>query len=168
MAALGETSFCVLEYHTSRSVVTVQRAFRAKYAKDPPTDKTIRAWYKQFTETGCLCKQKSSGPPLSAEDDVERVRAIFLHSPKKSTGTAAKELSMSIPTMWRVLRKRFVFKPYRVQVVQQLSDEDHSRRLNFCLQLQDLMSSDYHFLETVQFSDKATFHVSGAVNRRNV
>ena len=38
-------------------MVTVQRAFRAKYAKDPPTDKTIRACYKQFTETGCLCKQ---------------------------------------------------------------------------------------------------------------
>ena len=44
-----------------KSVVTVQRAFRAKYTKDPPTDKTIRAWYKQFTETGCLCKQKSGG-----------------------------------------------------------------------------------------------------------
>jgi hypothetical protein len=28
----------------------VKRAFRAKYAKDRPTDKTIRAWYKQFTE----------------------------------------------------------------------------------------------------------------------
>jgi len=27
--------------------------------KDPPTDKTIRVWYKQFTETGCLCKQKA-------------------------------------------------------------------------------------------------------------
>jgi hypothetical protein len=26
----------------SKSVVTVQRTFRAKYAKDPPTDKTIR------------------------------------------------------------------------------------------------------------------------------
>jgi hypothetical protein len=72
MAAPGEKSFCVLEYHT---VVTVQRAFRAKYAKDLPTDKNIRAWYKQFTETGCLCKQKSSGLPLTAEDDVERVRA---------------------------------------------------------------------------------------------
>jgi len=33
MAAPGEKSFCVLEYHTSKSVVTVQRAFRAKYAK---------------------------------------------------------------------------------------------------------------------------------------
>jgi hypothetical protein len=42
--------------------------------------------YKQFTETGCLCKQKSSVRPLTAEDDVEWV----LHSPKKSTGFAAK------------------------------------------------------------------------------
>jgi hypothetical protein len=40
-------------------VVTVQRAFRAKYAKDPTTDKTVRAWYKQSTETGCLCKRKA-------------------------------------------------------------------------------------------------------------
>ena len=78
----------MLEYHTSKSVVTMQHAFRAKYAKDPPTDKTIRAWYKQFTETGCLCKQKSSGRPLAAEDDeddVERVRASFLHSPNISS-----------------------------------------------------------------------------------
>jgi len=67
MAAPREKSFCVLEYHKSKSVVTVQRAFRAKYAKDRATDKTIRAWYKQCTETGCLCKQKSSGRPLIAE-----------------------------------------------------------------------------------------------------
>jgi len=67
MADPREKSFCVLEYYTSKSVVTVQRAFRAKYAKDTPTDKTIRARYKQFAETGCLCKQKSSGRPLTAE-----------------------------------------------------------------------------------------------------
>ena len=45
-AAPGEKSFYMLEYHTSKSVVTVKGAFRAKYAKEPPTDKTIRAWYK--------------------------------------------------------------------------------------------------------------------------
>jgi hypothetical protein len=116
MAAPGEKSFFVLEYHTSKSVVNVQCAFRAKYAKNPPTDKTIRAWYKQFAETGCLCKQKSSGRPLTA-DDAEWVRANFLHSPKKSTGTAAKELYMSKTTAWRVLHKHLVFKPYRIQMV---------------------------------------------------
>ena len=73
-------------YHTSKSVVTVQSAFRANYAKDPPTDKTVHAWYKQFTEIGCLCKQKSSGHSFTAEDDVEWFRASFLHSPKKSSG----------------------------------------------------------------------------------
>jgi hypothetical protein len=62
-------------------------------------------------QTGCLCKQKSSGRPLTAEDDVERVRTSFLHSPKKSTGTAAKELSMSKTIVWRVLR--FWFSCYK-------------------------------------------------------
>ena len=41
MAAPGEKLFCVLQYHTSKYVVTVQRAFRAKYAKEPPTDKNM-------------------------------------------------------------------------------------------------------------------------------
>jgi len=72
---------------------------------------------------------------------------------------------MSKTTVWMVLCKRLVFKPYRIQMVQQLSEEDHRRMLDFCLQLQDLMSSDDHFLEKVQFSDEVTFHVSGAVNR---
>ena len=33
MAAVGEKLFCVLEYHTSKYVATVQCEFRAKYAK---------------------------------------------------------------------------------------------------------------------------------------
>jgi len=33
MAALGEKPFCLLEYYMSKSVVTVQCAFCAKYAK---------------------------------------------------------------------------------------------------------------------------------------
>jgi len=64
---------CVVISH-SKSVFTVQRAFRAKYAKVLPTGKTIHAWYIQLTEIGCLCKQKSSGRPLTAEDDVEQFR----------------------------------------------------------------------------------------------
>jgi len=44
---------------------------------------------------------------------------------------------MSKTTVCRVLRKRLMFKPYRIQLVQ-LWDEDHRRRLHFYLQLQDL------------------------------
>jgi len=62
----GKKSFCVLKYHICKSVVIVQRAFCAKCTKDPPTDKTICAWHKQFTETGCLCKWNiMKGPVLN-------------------------------------------------------------------------------------------------------
>jgi hypothetical protein len=74
---------------------------------------------------------------------------------------------MSKTTVWKVLHKRLVFKPYSIQMVQ-LSDKDHRRRLAFCLQLQDMVSPNAHFLAQVQFSDEGIFHVSGAVNRRNV
>ena len=49
MATPGEKSFCVLECHTNKSVVTVQRAFLAKYAKVfvPPLSRDLadlKAW----------------------------------------------------------------------------------------------------------------------------
>jgi hypothetical protein len=36
-----------------------------------------------------------NGRPLTAEDDAEPVRASFVHSAKKPTGTAANELSIA-------------------------------------------------------------------------
>jgi hypothetical protein len=72
-------------------MVSVQRAFRAK----------------------CKLGVCASGRQLTAEDDVERVRASFLRSPKKSTGPAAKELSMPKTTLWRVLHKLLVFSYYK-------------------------------------------------------
>jgi len=33
----------------------VQRQFRIKFGKQPPCDNSIRRWYAQFQETGCVC-----------------------------------------------------------------------------------------------------------------
>jgi hypothetical protein len=70
-------------------------------------------------------------------------------------------------TAWSVLHKRLVFQPYCIQLVQQFAVH-HRHWLDFCLHLQDLMSTDDHFLEREQFIDEATFLVSGTVNRGNV
>ena len=78
MVAPEQKSFCVLEYHTVSLWLLCNVHFVHSTQRTRPTDKTIRAWYKQFTETGCLCKQKSRGRPLTAEDKVERVRASFV------------------------------------------------------------------------------------------
>ena len=33
----------------------VQRQFRTKFGKQPPYDNSVRRWYAQFQETGCVC-----------------------------------------------------------------------------------------------------------------
>jgi hypothetical protein len=34
---------------------TVQRKSRTKFGKQPPSENSIRSWYVQFQETGCVC-----------------------------------------------------------------------------------------------------------------
>jgi hypothetical protein len=114
MATSGEhKAFCVLNFHTNKSVVSVQRHFRLKFGRDAPSGKSIRKWYSQFQDRGCICNQKSTGHPSIGEEAVERVRATFARSPQKSTYRAGRELHIPQKIVWRVLRKRWQMRPYR-------------------------------------------------------
>ncbi|PSN54181.1 hypothetical protein C0J52_03573 [Blattella germanica] len=126
-----------------QSIISVQRFFKREYGKDPPTDKTIHAWYTQFKKkTSCLCKKKSTGRPSTSPGDVERVRQLYQRSPQKSTHGASRELSMSQPTVWRVLCKRLRFKPYRLQLLQALGPADYINRAEFCIDFQNKLEDD--------------------------
>jgi hypothetical protein len=74
MANQLEKAFCVLEFHSTKSVITVQREFRRNFEKDPPTANSIRKWYQKFVNTGCICKGKSSGRPSTSAETIDRVR----------------------------------------------------------------------------------------------
>lgn len=104
MASAQQKAFCVLEFAKTKSVITVQRAFRVKFNCDAPSSKNIRRWSKQFEKSGCLCKGKSPGRPRTSEENVERVRAAFSQSPRQSTRRVSRALGISQPTVWRVLK----------------------------------------------------------------
>jgi len=53
-ATVVERAFCVLELAKTNSVTLVQRHFRRRYGKPPPTRQSIYDWSKKFQETGCL------------------------------------------------------------------------------------------------------------------
>jgi hypothetical protein len=64
MAFSGEQkAFCVLQFATTQSIVTLQSGFRTKYRTESTMDKTVRDWYRKFEETGCLCVAKRTGRP---------------------------------------------------------------------------------------------------------
>lgn len=167
MATGAEKAYVVLEMHSHQSVITVQRHFRTKFNKDPPTANSIRRWYAQFKASGCLCKGKSTGRPAVSEETVERVRASFTRSPRKSTNEASRELNVPQPTVWKILRKRLKQKPYRLQLLQALTPDDKVKRFEFSARLQQLMEEDA-FSAKLVFSDEATFFLNGEVNRHNV
>jgi len=168
MAANGnEKAFCVLIFHECRSVTTVQRQFCTKFGKQPPSDNSIRRWYAQFQETGCVCRRKSTGRPSVTEEQVEQVRQAFVRSHRKSTVRGSRELTVRQPTVWRILQKRLKLKPCRLMLLQKLQLDDDHRRKTFCTELQDLMEED-GFFERLTFSDECTFHLCGKVNRHNV
>ncbi|PSN58229.1 hypothetical protein C0J52_05998 [Blattella germanica] len=133
-------------------------------------DKTIHRWYTQFKETSCLCKKKSTGRLSTSPGDEERVRQLYQRSPQKSTHRASRELSMSQPTVWRVICKRLRFKPYRLQLLQALGPADYINRAEFCIDFQNKLEADNdNFAARLVFSVECTFHLNGkVVNRHNV
>ncbi|PSN44125.1 hypothetical protein C0J52_13838 [Blattella germanica] len=59
--------FCVLDYHVHQSVLTVQRHFRTRLGKEPPSGPSIRKWYSDFNTRGCIFQRKTSGRPSVSE-----------------------------------------------------------------------------------------------------
>jgi hypothetical protein len=46
-----------------------------------PHKNYVTRWYRQFVETGCLCKGRSPGRLRMSDDNTERVREAFQQVP---------------------------------------------------------------------------------------
>ena len=168
MATRQQKAFCVHEFAKTNAIITVQRAFRAEFGIDPPRRASIRRWVRLFKESGCLCKGKSPGRPRVSEEHVERIHDAFQRSPRKSTREASRELAIPQTTVWRVLKSRLHMKPYKLSLVQALNNDDKKMRRAFCESMLEMVEDDETMFSRLIFSDEATFHLSGAVNRHNV
>ena len=162
-----EKAFCVLEYARTNSNKTVQRAIVRKFSKKSPTAKQISSWKKKFEDEGCLCRAKGSGRPATTEGKVERIRQTLLRCPKKSLRRTSTATLIPPTTFWRVVRICFVMKPYKLQVVQAVIAADKRKRKQFGVDMQEKLEED-EFNERLVFSNEATFHTNGKVNRHNV
>ena len=114
MATMQRKIFSVREFIKTGSANAVQRSFRLRFNIQPPTRKSICRWNHQFEQICCPCKGKSSGPSSVSEENVRRIEKSFERSPRMSTRRASRELGIPQPTVWRVLRRRLLFKTNEV------------------------------------------------------
>ena len=90
-----------------------------------------------------------------------------LAKPKKSIRRTSMETLIPLTTVRRVVRKRLVMKPYKLQVVQAITAADKRKCKQFCVDMQEKLKEN-EFNEHLVFSDEATFHMNGKVNGHNV
>jgi transposase len=167
MASKEEKVNCVLWLAKLKSVTAVQRIFRTYYNTDAPHRNSIKNWMNRFKETRSVNDKSRSGRPCVSEEHVASVEQSFNASPRKSVRRASLELGIPASTVRKILRVKHNMKAYKIQVHQMLLEEDYHTQLNFCHQFNEKFDSNASFIDHLMFSDEATFHISGKVNRHN-
>ncbi|KAJ4439903.1 hypothetical protein ANN_08032 [Periplaneta americana] len=82
----------------------------------------------------------------------------------KSVRCLSRQLQIPKSTVFKVLKFTLKKRAYHLQVLHQLHEEDLAERMAMCIDLLDSVETD-GLMSHVLFSDEATFHVSGQVNR---
>lgn len=65
------------------------------------------------------------------------------------------------------IMKQIKFHPYEIHFVQELSEDDFDRRLEFSEIMMERIDTDPNFIFNIAYSDEATFQLNGNVNRHN-
>ena len=168
MTTPQERAKCVVWYAETKSPIAVQRNFRRDFQRDPPDVQTIKAWYDKFLATGSVNRQPGSGRKRTSDERVETIRDAFERSPSKSIRRASRQLNIPRSTVHKVLHKRLRLHAYKVQILQALQPNDFKLRHEFAIEMLDRIEQNPNYLANVVFSDEATFHTCGKVNRHNV
>ena len=141
-----EPAFAVEAYLLNRqSGIATQRAFRNRFNVTPkgpvPDRKSIVTWVTTFMQTRSTTRRRAGVPrPIRSRENIEAVRASVLQSPRRSARKHASALGLSDRSVRRILHDDLHFHPYKLAIVQELSENVLSER----------------------------FHLTGCVNKQNM
>jgi hypothetical protein len=98
-----------------------------------PSKHAIKTWIKNFAETGSALKKKLTRWLRSARtsQNIEAVSISVLRSPRRSVLKLAAVVRLSREGVRRILHVDLKFHPYKLQIVQELKENDHQLRLEF-------------------------------------
>lgn len=144
----------------------IQKDFNRRYRKPGSNRKTISKLVNKFKRTGNVADVKRSGRPSTSDDTVARIEEAITRSPSASTRRLSRELGIPQSTVWKTLHYRLHMKAYTIQVLHHLEQEDYAAREAMCADLVQAAEEE-QLMNNVLFSDEATFHTCGVVNRHN-
>ena len=122
----------------------------------------------RFQMTGNISPAKPQGRSATPGELVEKVRQLVKPFQEKrqsiSASTIAKHLQTSTTTVWRILRKKLHWKPYRPHVGVPLAAAHKTGRREFS---EWLLQRPDGFEEKVIWTDEKWFVLNAAPNKQN-
>jgi inhibitor of nuclear factor kappa-B kinase subunit alpha len=101
---------------------------------------------------------------VTTDDNVQAVKTFFEKNPHSSITSAASVLNISPSSVYRIIRKKLKFKPYRIHKVQTLTQVHKQQRMEFC---QWWHRQPDNFAQVVIWSDEKWFVRKTPPNRQN-
>lgn len=164
--------FFVINFAQTHNLAEVKRRYKTQFkTKDEPSNESIKRAWDNFNSIGSvqnnLCGNVGAKKTVITKEAIAKVEKHFKDNPRNSIRVASSVLNLSFYAVQRILSKILCLHPYKISVVQPLSDEARQARVEFaktCLDLMDQNKLDY---EKIWFSDECHFWLNGFVNRQN-
>lgn len=154
-----------------RGYKQVQRLFNETFRveeNNPISKSTVIRTIRRFEETGGIKDRPKSGRSKSSSNDEKSLDVLqsFIEDPHCSIRRCAQQHEMGAASVHKILKLN-KWHPFKLKLVQELSEDDFDRRVEFCDVMMQMISDDPLLLNNIVFSDEATFELSGTVNRHN-
>ena len=119
--------------------------------------------------SGSVADSQWSGRPATSRSDenINVVRELFRNSPEASIRRVSRDTGLPSTTVFKILHKDLNFKPWKPHLCQDLVEEDFDRRKEYGETMLAWHEDWPELFHNILWSDEATFHVGGFVNRHN-
>lgn len=136
--------------------------------REPIARSTVIKTLQRFDETGGVKNRQKPGRPKVATSEESSLNVLLdvQENPKCSVQQRALTHHISRRSVQKILKKE-KFHPYKIHLLQELSEDDFDRRIEFCETAMNMIDEDRNILNWIMFSDEATFCLNGNVNRHN-
>ncbi|GFX91511.1 DUF4817 domain-containing protein [Trichonephila clavipes] len=157
-------------FENNGSMRNTYRALRPFYRRQyRPSEQLIRLTMERFRTTFTLID--NSHPQrrrtVRTEEAIATVERSIEEDPNESIRHRAHELDLCSSTLWKILWKDLGLRAYKIQLVQELKQNDHQARRRFVEWAQNEIAVVPDFHKRILFSDEAHFWLNGYVNKQN-
>ena len=112
------------------------RKERGRHAQIPPHN-TLKRWMEKFEEGDGQKRVKSPRTKtVRTPENIQAVKDLYTNDEHMSTRRAINALGISLGSVHTILKKDIKFHPYKMQLTQELTEDDHETIPTF----QDWMS----------------------------